>query len=75
MLSSVLKSKRAIQVNIQIMTTFVRMRELLLSHKDILNKVEAMENRYDKQFKMVFDAIKAMLQPPEKPNKGIGFLK
>ena len=75
MLSSVLKSKRAIQVNIQIMTTFVRMRELLLSHKDILKKVEAMENKYDKQFKIVFDAIKALLQPPEKPSKGIGFLK
>ncbi|MDD4178525.1 MAG: ORF6N domain-containing protein [Candidatus Margulisbacteria bacterium] len=74
MLSSVLNSKRAVQVNIQIMRIFARLRQLLSTHKDILRKIEAMESKYDQQFKVVFDAIKALIEPPEKPKKRIGFL-
>jgi hypothetical protein len=74
MLSSVLNSKRAIYVNIQIMRTFTRFREMLLTHKDLQRKIEIMERKYDQQFKIVFDAIKQLLEPPGKPKKRIGFL-
>lgn len=79
MLSSVLKSKTAIQVNIQIMRVFTKLREILASHKDLKRKVEEMESRYDHQFKVVFDAIKELIelnrQPllPEQPKKKYGF--
>jgi phage regulator Rha-like protein len=75
MLSSVLNSKRAIMVNIQIMRTFTRLREMLMTHKDLKEKIEAMEKKYDYQFKIVFDAIKQLLEPPEKSKKKIGFLR
>lgn len=75
MLSSVLNSKRAVQVNIQIMRTFTRLREMLLTHKDLKQKIEAMEKKYDYQFKVVFDTIKQLLEPPQKPKKRIGFLR
>lgn len=75
MLSSVLNSKRAIQVNIQIMRTFIKLREMLLTHKELKQKIEAMEREYDYQFKIVFDAIKKLLEPPEKPKGKIGFRK
>ena len=74
MLSSVLNSQRAIHVNIQIMRTFTRLREMLMTHKDLKLKIEAMEKKYDYQFKIVFDAIKQLLERPEKPKKRIGFL-
>lgn len=73
MLSSVLNSKRAIQVNIQIMRTFSKLRQILASHKDILKKVEALESKYDQQFKVVFDAIRKLIAPPDKPKSRIGF--
>lgn len=73
MLSSVLNSKVAIQVNIQIMRTFTRLKEIIMSHKDIQRKIEAMERKYDQQFKIVFDAIKQLLIPPEKSKGKIGF--
>ena len=73
MLSSVLKSDRAIQVNIQIMRTFTRLREMLAGHKDLQKKIEDMEAKYDKQFRMVFEAIKQLLSEKEKPKKKIGF--
>ena len=75
MLSSVLNSERAVQVNIQIMRTFTRFREMLMTHKDLKEKIEAMEQKYDYQFKIVFDAIKELLEPPEKTKKKIGFLR
>lgn len=75
MLSSVLNSKRAIQVNIQIMRTFIKLREMLLTHKELKQKIEAVERKYDYQFKIVFDAIKKLLEPPEKPKGKIGFRK
>jgi hypothetical protein len=74
MLSSVLKSKRAIQVNILIVQAFVRLRELVSSHKDILRKIEEMESKYDRRFRIVFDAIRKLIEPPAKPNKRIGFI-
>ena len=73
MLSSVLNSKRAIQVNIQIIKTFVRLRQVMLDNKELQKKIEAMEAKYDKQFKVVFDAIKQMLTEEEKPKQKIGF--
>ena len=73
MLSSVLHSARAVQVNIAIMRTFVRLREMLLSNADLARKLSALEKKYDKQFKVVFDAIRELMTPPEKPKRQIGF--
>lgn len=73
MLSSVLNSERAIQVNIQIMRTFTKMKEMLLTHKELKRKIEAMERKYDNQFKVVFDVIKKLIDPPVKLNGRIGF--
>ena len=73
MLSSVLHSKQAIQVNIQIMRAFTKLREMILSHKELRRKIEAMEKKYDYQFKVVFDAINKLLEQPEKPKGKIGF--
>jgi hypothetical protein len=73
MLSSVLNSERAIQVNIQIMRTFTRIRQMLLSNEDLKRKIESMENKYDKQFSIVFEAIKQLLQEDDKPKRKIGF--
>ncbi len=73
MLSSVLRSKRAVLVNIQIMRTFVRLRRLLASHAELQRRLDDLEKRYDKQFKVVFDAIRELMEPPEKPTKRIGF--
>jgi hypothetical protein len=74
MLSSVLKSKRAIQVNIQIMRTFVKLRDLISSHKDLVRKLAELEKKYDNQFQIVFEAIRQILEVEEKPKKKIGFL-
>ena len=74
MLSSVLKSKKAVLVNIEIMRTFGRLREMLSTHKDLARKLEEMENKYDHQFKIVFDAIRQLMEPPPLPPKRrIGF--
>ena len=73
MLSSVLRSKQAVQVNISIMRTFVKLRELIATHKDLARKLENMEKKYDTQFKVVFDAIRSLMSPPEKPKRKIGF--
>ncbi len=73
MLSSVLHSERAIQVNIQIIRTFTKLREMILTHKELQKKIESMESKYDYQFKIVFDAIKQLLEPLEKPKKKIGY--
>src|SRR5439155_11455021 len=67
MLSSVLNSDRAVRVNIEIMRAFVRLRQLLSSHADLARKLEALEKKYDSQFKVVFDAIRQMMEPPQKP--------
>ncbi len=73
MLSSVLRSPRAVQVNIAIMRTFVRLREMLLSNVDLARKLAVLENKYDAQFKVVFDAIRELMLPPEQPKRRIGF--
>jgi len=73
MLSSVLRSKRAVQVNIAIMRTFVRLREMLLSNADLARKLNALEKKYDAQFKVVFDAIRDLMTPPEPQRRQIGF--
>ncbi|MDA2933228.1 ORF6N domain-containing protein [Acidobacteria bacterium AH-259-D05] len=74
MLSSVLHSKRAIQVNIQIMDTFVRVRQLLATHKDLARKLEALEKKYDAKFRAVFDAIRKLMEPEmPPPQRQIGF--
>lgn len=73
MLSSVLNSDRAIAVNIQIMRTFTRIREMLETHKELRRKIEEMEKKYDYQFRVVFDAIKELMEPPQKAKKRIGF--
>jgi phage regulator Rha-like protein len=75
MLSSVLSSERAIQVNIQIMRAFIKLKEMLSTHKDLKQKIEEMEKKYDYQFKIVFDAIKQLLEPPEEPKGKMGFQK
>lgn len=69
MLSSVLNSKCAVQVNIEIMRAFVRLREILATHKDLARKLEQLEKKYDAQFKVVFDAIRQLMKPPE-PKRG-----
>jgi len=83
MLSSILNSKKAVQVNIQIMRVFTKMREMLINYQEIKQKIEDMERKYDHQFRInsylfeeVFEEIKAinkLLEPPQKPEKKIGF--
>ena len=73
MLSSVLNSRRAIEVNILIMRAFVRLRGMMSSHKELLRKLEEMEMKYDDQFRVVFEAIRQLMTPPEPPRKKIGF--
>jgi len=73
MLSSVLNSDRAVDVNIQIMRTFVKLREMIASHKDLAKRLDELEKKYDVQFKMVFDAIRQLMTPPEPREKKIGF--
>jgi len=74
MLSSVLRSRRAVQVNIEIMRAFVRLREMVTTHKDLDRKLKALEKKYDAQFKVVFDAIRELMEPPPtRPKRQIGF--
>jgi len=73
MLSSVLKSERAILVNIQIIRTFTQIRQFIFSYKNLKNKIDSLEKKYDKNFKIVFDAIKRMMIEEEKPKEIMGF--
>jgi hypothetical protein len=73
MLSGVLNSERAINVNIQIMRTFSKLRQMLSAHEDIKKKIESMEKKYDTQFKIVFDAIRELITEELKPERKIGF--
>jgi len=73
MLSSVLRSSRAVEVNIAIMRTFVQLRRLMDTNRDLARKIEALEKKYDEQFAVVFDAIKELIALPEPPKKQIGF--
>lgn len=73
MLSSVLNSNRAIQVNIQIIRTFIKLRKLLATHRGLLKKIEAMEKGYDRQFRIVFQILRELNEAPKKQIKKIGF--
>ncbi|MBA4422365.1 MAG: DNA-binding protein [Syntrophus sp. (in: bacteria)] len=73
MLSSVLNSERAIKVNIEIMRSFVRLRQMLSSNAELARKLATLEKKYDIQFKAVFDAIRQLMLPPIKPRRKIGF--
>lgn len=74
MLSSILKSPRAIRVNIEIMRAFVRLRRMLATHDELAKKLAVLERTYDAQFKVVFDAIRELMEPAPDPPKGrIGF--
>ncbi|MBA3028441.1 MAG: ORF6N domain-containing protein [Desulfobacteraceae bacterium] len=73
MLSSVLTSNRAIKVNIQIMRAFTQLRQMLSTYDDLKKKMEAMENKYDENFQVVFEAIKQLIDTEQKPRKKIGY--
>ena len=73
MLSSVLKSRRAVMVNIEIMRAFVRLRRMLTSHKELARRLDELERKYDAQFRAVFDAIRQLMVPPKPEKQPIGF--
>jgi len=73
MLSSVLNSRRAVQVNVEIMRAFVRLRQMLASHKELARKLDELEKKYDKQFSVVFEAIRQLMAPEPGPKRRIGF--
>jgi hypothetical protein len=73
MLSSVLRSPRAVAVNIEIMRAFVRLRRMLASNAELARKLDALEKKYDSQFKAVFDAIRQLMAPESKPRRPMGF--
>lgn len=73
MLSSVLKSQRAIQVNIEIMRAFVRMRQMMASHEELARRLDELERKYDVRFRVVFDALRKLMQPPETKSRRVGF--
>ena len=70
MLSSVLRSTRAVRVNIEIMRAFVRMRQLLAANAELAGRLDALEKKYDSQFRAVFDAIRQLMAPPPQPPRG-----
>ena len=73
MAATILNSPRAVEMSIFVVRAFVKLREMLSSHKDLKRKIEEMEKKYDSQFKIVFNAIKELMSPPEKPIRKIGF--
>jgi hypothetical protein len=73
MLSSVLNNSRAVQVNIEVMRTFVRLRQIASTNKDLARKLLALESKYDRQFKVIFDTIRALMHRPEPKRRGIRF--
>jgi hypothetical protein len=73
MLSSVLRSPRAVRVNVEIMRAFVRLRRMLASNAELGRRLDELEKKYDAQFKVVFDAIRALMAPPRAQRRPIGF--
>ena len=73
MLSTVLSSEQAITVNIMIMRAFVKLREMVASNRDLARRLDGLEKKYDGQFKIVFEAIRQLMTPPESPKRKIGF--
>jgi len=74
MLSSVLNSKRAVEVNIMVVRTFVKLRKMIATHKDLSRKLSELEKKYDGQFKVVFNALRQLMAEPEPKEKRIGFI-
>lgn len=75
MLSGVLRSKRAVMVNIEVMRTFVRLRRILSENAELARRLDDMERTYDAQFKVVFDAIRGLMAPTPPPGRSIGFVQ
>ena len=73
MAATVLNSPTAIEMSVFVVRAFIKLREMLTAHKDLANKLAELENKYDSQFKIVFDAIRALMAEPEKPKRTIGF--
>jgi hypothetical protein len=73
MLSSVLRSQRAVRVNIEIMRAFVQLRRMLGANEELARKLDALEQKYDGQFRAVFQAIRELMTPPRRPQRTIGF--
>jgi len=73
MLASVLNSPTAVDASVQVVRAFVRLREILATHKDLARKLEDLEKKYDARFRVVFDAIRKLMAPPERPRRQIGF--
>jgi hypothetical protein len=73
MLANVLNSERAAQTSVQIVRAFVRLRQMLASNAELARKLEALESKYDRQFKVVFDAIRRLMSPPQTKRREIGF--
>jgi phage regulator Rha-like protein len=73
MLANVLNSERAAQTSVQVVRAFVKLRQMLASNAELARKLEALERKYDAQFKVVFDAIRRLMSPPAKPKREIGF--
>ena len=68
-----INSKRAFEMSVYVVRAFVRMREALAGHRDLAQRLDEMEKKYDAQFRVVFDAIRALMEPPKKPSRRIGF--
>ena len=75
MLSSVLNSEKAIQVNIAIMRAFLKLREILASHQDLARRLQELEGKYDRQCKVVFEAIRELMAPREAAPRKVGFVQ
>ena len=73
MLASVLNSPIAVEASIQVVRAFIRLRELLVSHKELARRLDELEAKYDKQFAVVFEAIRQLMTPPEQPPRAMGF--
>ena len=75
MLSSVQHSERAIEVNLAIMSAFVQLRKLSYNYAELRNKIETIEKKYDKQFRIIFEVIRKLIEPPQKTDSEYGFRK
>jgi len=73
MAANVLNSQRAIEASVYVVRAFVKMREVLATHKELVRRLDDMEGKYDRQFKVVFDAIRALMEPPKIPRRRIGY--
>ena len=73
MAASVLNSPRAIEASVYVVRAFVKMREVLATHKELVQRLDEMEGKYDRQFKVVFDAIRALMEPPKTTTRRIGY--